>query len=708
MEDFSFYSYSTACISYILLLIYSLKYLSNNPRRTAFNFALIFSLLWSIFAVYHLYSGNYVLDKLMPIEVLKNSTWYYYLLIILAGLRYIEAKTILRSSSVYALSSFLLLTFIIELTPSILLFLNELLGIDFRLLAHVALSIIGLLLVEQVYRNAIFEQRWAIKFTCLGLGCLFSYDLLLYSKALLFQQIDFLLWDARGIINAISAPLLLFSALRIQNLFNHPHQDSPKNINKILSSSSQMSGRKLVFYSVTLLLTGLYLSTMAVTGMFIKQSHSQWGNSAQIIFIFLAILMFFLLMSSGKIRALFITHFSKYFFRYHYNYRIEWLKISEAVGKLSSTSDVSLFIIRTLSKLIGSSGGGIWIKNENKLFILSESYNLNFKAPQRIHPKTAMIQFFETSHQVIDRIEYEYNPMTYNEIDLLSWLDKEKKVWLIIPLYQYDKLHAFVVLTQPQVKRQLNWEDHDLLKTVGMQLSNALLLQQASEQVAIAKQFEAYNRLSAFVVHDLKNVIAQVSLITQNAKLYKDDPEFIDDSLETLDNVTFKMQNLMGQLKKGDVKIKTVLFDMVPLLKNVVEQQCAYHPQPQIHGLDVAADFSLKVLGEEQRMSAIIAHLIQNAQDATSNDGLVDVDISYNKSQITVIIIDTGIGMDDKFIAERLFKPFDTTKGNAGMGIGVYEANEYIQSIGGKIDVQSTLNQGTTFTVSLPLSPQSK
>jgi len=716
MEDFSFYSYLIASLTYILLLFYSLKSLSKNTHnlsnnrshQIAFNSALALSFIWSIFATYHLYSGNYVLDKLLPIEVFKNTAWYYYLLTILAGLRYIKPHKILQSPAIYTLYFFLVFTLIAELTPSFLITINDLLGMDFRLLSHVALAIIGLLLVEQVYRNAIPEQRWAIKFTCLGLGCLFSYDLLLYSKALLFQQIDFSLWDARGIISAISTPLLLLSALRMQNLFNQPQEESPNNVNKLLSASSQMSGRKLVFYSVTLLLTGLYLSTMAVTGMFIKQSNAQWGNSAQIIFIFLAVLMFFLLIFSGQIRALFITHFSKYFFRYHYNYRIEWLKISEAVGQLSSTSDVSLFIVRTFSNLIESTGGGIWVKNEKDLFILSESFNLKFKAPQKIHSTAAMIEFFESSHRVIDRLEYEYNPITYNEIDLSIWLDKDKKVWLIIPLYQHDRLHAFVVLTQPRVSRQLNWEDHDLLKTVGIQLSNALLLQQASEQVAIAKQFEAYNRLSAFVVHDLKNVIAQISLITQNAKLYKDDPEFIDDSLETLDNVTFKMQNLMGQLKKGDVKIKTSLFDIIPLVKNVVQQQCAYEPQPQIRGLDSSLDLSLTVLGEEERMSAILAHLIQNAQDATKNDGDIIIDINYNNSTIVVKIIDTGIGMDEKFIAERLFKPFDTTKGNAGMGIGVYEANEYIHSLGGKIDVNSTLNKGTTFTISLPLSPQTE
>jgi len=119
-------------------------------------------------------------------------------------------------------------------------------------------------------------------------------------------------------------------------------------------------------------------------------------------------------------------------------------------------------------------------------------------------------------------------------------------------------------------------------------------------------------------------------------------------------------------------------------------------------------DLSLTVLGEEERMSAILAHLIQNAQDATKNDGDIIIDINYNNSTIVVKIIDTGIGMDEKFIAERLFKPFDTKKGNAGMGIGVYEANEYIHSLGGKIDVNSTLNKGTTFTISLPLSPQTE
>ena len=60
--------------------------------------------------------------------------------------------------------------------------------------------------------------------------------------------------------------------------------------------------------------------------------------------------------------------------------------------------------------------------------------------------------------------------------------------------------------------------------------------------------------------------------------------------------------------------------------------------------------------------------------------------------------------MEREFVQSRLFKPFDTTKGNAGMGIGAYEAEQYVRGLGGSIGVESTPGEGTEFSVFLPLS----
>jgi signal transduction histidine kinase len=69
-----------------------------------------------------------------------------------------------------------------------------------------------------------------------------------------------------------------------------------------------------------------------------------------------------------------------------------------------------------------------------------------------------------------------------------------------------------------------------------------------------------------------------------------------------------------------------------------------------------------------------------------------------------VEVQDTGEGMDKEFIKNRLFRPFDSTKGNTGMGIGVYEARDYIYKLGGDIDVISRLQEGTTFRLQFPVS----
>jgi putative PEP-CTERM system histidine kinase len=442
---------------------------------------------------------------------------------------------------------------------------------------------------------------------------------------------------------------------------------------------------------------------MSLAGFYIRDYGGDWGEIAQIIFIFLALLLLAILFVSGKVRAMTKVFFNKHFFHYRYNYRDEWIKLSKTIAQLNSINQLSGFIIKTLSELADSSGGGLWLKNEQGDFYLTEESNLGFYPPQLIKADQSLIQFMLKKQWVIDFVELSNSPALYDEVDLSQWQAEQNNICLIIPLFRQNELEAFVVLTKAKVPRQLIWEDHDLLKTVGMQLTNALALSHASDALSRSRQFEAYNRLSAFLVHDLKNLVSQVSLIVKNSEKHKYNPEFIDDSIETLENVVFKIEHLLSQLKKGLIKTDNkIIINLVDVIKDVAIQQAGNKPTLQL----TENPDKIEVLGEKEKITAILGHLVQNAQEATADNGFVRLELSKSGHQAIIKVIDNGSGMDNKFISERLFKPFDTTKGNAGMGIGVYEARDYIVKYSGSCDVESKLGEGTTFTIKLPLVGQ--
>jgi len=698
-EFYNIYSYLLATGAYTVLLVLSLWGIRRYTSGVIFFIAVFISLLWSAYTSYNLYQDELYTSSILPFEALRNLAWFIYLLVMISHLEQTNtnhndsvlsstAQTIKRilKTSFYSpmLIVFSIFVIIAESIPELTFTINQLIGMDFRLLAHVSFSIIGLILVEQLYRNTMNEHRWAIKFICLGLGGIFIFDFIIYSKSLLFADIDFMLWNSRGIVNALIVPLLAISVVRLQE-----------------DSRAYTISRKVIFHTSALVGTGLYLIVMSLAGFYIKKYGGNWGEIAQIIFIFLALLLLLSLMFSGAIRAKFKVYFNKHFVHYRYDYREEWIKLSKTLAELESFDELSHFIIKTLADFVDSSGGGLWVQNEQGDYYLSEELNFNFTDTplELIMSDDAVMQFLHSKQWVIDLYEYDDNPEVYDQADLSRWLDKQKNIWLLIPLLQQNELKAFVVLARPRVTRKLNWEDHDLLKTAGMQLANAFVLSKASEELSTARQFEAFSRLSAFIIHDLKNLVAQVSLIVKNAEKHKHNPEFIDDAIDTLENVVQKMQKLVNQLRQRNVQDTPSNLDLLQVMQDVVKQQSPHRPMPQLE----TQLSDCQIAGEQEKISAVLSHLIQNAQDATDDNGSIILSLEKTEQNAIVKIIDTGIGMDKRFVAERLFKPFDTTKGNAGMGIGVYEAKSYILKHSGTISVQSKIGQGTTFTIQLPL-----
>ena len=493
MASYIFYSYLSATVAYSFLLLFALI---DKNRYLPFLVAVFFSLLWTASIVDATLTNQLYFANVLIFETLRNASWFALIGILLSKQHCDNPYKLLLSSNLSRLAIvFILFVLSIELFPKFLDIIRHFFVTDPRFAGHVIFSVFGLIQVEQLYRNTPLKQRWNLKFLCMSLAALFVVDLIVFSKSLLFLNLDFTLWQSRGVINTLIVPLLVISVKRL---------DTKNN------SLSYSSPRKSVFYTTVLLGSGVYLILMSLVGFYIKNSNAEWGDAAQTLFIFLAILLLLITFTSGKIRALVKVYFSKHFFHYSYDYREEWLKISKALAKLESLEELKTFIINTLSDLVESTGGGLWLKNDQGQFFLAAEQNLRLSPQERQHLQNIddLPQYLSHKQWVIDFFELSHAPEVYDDIDLSPWCYEDSQVWLIIPLFHLNRLEAFVVLTQPRVPRKLDWEDHDLLKTVGMQLANALALNKTSEELASNRQFETYHRLSAYLVHDLKNLVA--------------------------------------------------------------------------------------------------------------------------------------------------------------------------------------------------------
>ncbi|MES9935746.1 MAG: XrtA/PEP-CTERM system histidine kinase PrsK [Sedimenticola sp.] len=638
--------------------------------------ASISSMIWAGASASSMQYGFPIFDIVHVAELARDASWCFFLLSILKSNETDRRiRWIFRFTATLTIVSALIVLepFIGESIP-----LPGLIRSEALLFAWVVFSIMGLFLVEQLFRNATHGNRWAIKHIGLGLGGLFAYDFFMFSDALLFKQLNVHLWNARGIINGFMVPLIAISIAR-----------NPKWKLDIHVS------RQVVFHSTTFLGAGIYLLLMAGAGYYIRSFGGQWGITLQIIFLSGAVTLLFILLFSGRIRAKIRVLLSKHFFSYKYDYREEWLKFSKTLA--ASEEEVPERLIHAIAAFVNSQGGTLWVDKKHRLELLGRwcSPDPGFRS---IAISAEFRDFFERKQWILDLHEHQSDPDVYDNLDLPKELEQLPDYWLAIPLFSKDKMQGVILLRESETQQTLNWEDRDLLKTAAQQASIYLAQYQSDRELMEARQFEAFHRLSAYVIHDLKNILAQQSLLLTNAEKHKHKPEFIADVFKTIESSVVRMTRLMEQMQSGIRGNNPTQIDLKELLASTVERHSNRQPVPEL----ILPDDPVNISADYEQLSTVFGHLIQNAQEATEKSGNVLVSLTHYSEQAIIEVEDDGHGMDDAFIRERLFKPFDSTKGLTGMGIGVFESRELIRALGGEISVTSSPGEGTRFHIELP------
>jgi putative PEP-CTERM system histidine kinase len=344
--------------------------------------------------------------------------------------------------------------------------------------------------------------------------------------------------------------------------------------------------------------------------------------------------------------------------------------------------------------LVESPAGGLW-RSDGTAHVQVAQWHFE-RLTQREPLDSAFVEALESRRWIVDLNAERQSPS--GVVPVPAWLLADPGAWLVLPLVAGGRLQAWVVLAQPRTHFPLNWEVLDLLRNAASQAAGYLALLHTSSQLLEARKFEAFNRMSAFVVHDLKNIVTQLSLMLKNAERHGDNPEFRADMLETVDHAVEKMRLLMTQLREGDSSVGAGSGVELQPLAERLQAQAAQRGRR----LELELAEPLATRGHAARVERVIGHAVQNAFEASADGEPVRLRLARWGSYARLEVIDRGCGMTAEFIRERLFKPFQSTKAH-GMGIGAYESLQTVQELGGKMEVESAPGQGTTIIFLLPL-----
>ena len=550
-----------------------------------------------------------------------------------------------------------------------ILFLNTV-GLIFYICLMAGL-VFSLTNFEATLVNASPDALWRIKLELIGFSAIVAVLTFYYSQALLFRTINMNFLVVRSFLYVVASSLIAFSRL-IRSGLGH------------VEISRHTTGISLV-----LLAFGAYLISIG----FLEEGMDHFGVSfhrtAAISFVFLVGIGLLILLLSYKVRRRVKVAIHKNFFHNKYDYRNQWLQFTEQISTARTGDELFHRILTAYCDTFGFSAAALFLYDMNRRgYSMAACFEMD-AIEDVIEPRNSLVRFMEERKWVFS-VKDNYPEITGQNARFLC----DSQVSFVVPLFDGSHLEGFIILGKVLNDEEIYiYEDFDLMKTIARQATMAIMHQKLSEQMARSREIEAIGKLSTFIAHDLKNLVANLSLIVQNAARHMHNPDFQSDMLKSLGNTVSKMQKLIGTLK--NLKDKELNLQTVDLL------QLATKTSQLIMGHQVAVSGSPETARvDEVEMQNVIMNLIINGIEASQPGTPIAIEVGRRDSGPFIRVIDHGCGMSTDYIRSELFKPFRTTK-NHGLGIGMYQCQQVVRAHGGIIEVNSTEGVGSEFTILL-------
>ena len=541
----------------------------------------------------------------------------------------------------------------------------------------------SLVLVHNLYGQASPASRSSIRLAMLALALLWTYDLNLYTVAYLDPGTAVALFEWRGAAAALTAPMFALAA---------KHEDRWR----------VRLSRAATFQSLSLLAICGYFVLMAILATALRGSGWDWSRGLLIALLSAMTVAAMVLVPSARARSWARVFVAKHLFEHRYDYRIEWLRFTDTLG--SSGPDAPPLgerVLKAFADIVEASGGLLVTRDAAGSIATAASWNWPSRNPPaaEVDASGDFWSSLEAWGRILelDGIRGGWAHSRDRQIPLPGWMVDDRRVWIGIPLIHHQRLVGLVLLAAPEHRRALDWEDFDLLRTAGRQAASSLAEAHGQEALSNAQRFEEFNRRFAFILHDIKNLVSQLSLLSRNAERHADNPEFRADMVATLRGSVGKMNELLARLSPQAPAHS--LRPQAHPLRYILSSTIA--AKRGTHDVRLLGDASAIVLVDAGALEQAFGHLLQNAVEASPATEPVVVRVTRRGQEVCVTIADKGSGMDGDFVRNRLFQPFASTKAG-GFGIGSFEARSLISAMGGSLTVDSTPGVGTEFSIFLP------
>ena len=542
-------------------------------------------------------------------------------------------------------------------------------GIVLRMMVAVG----ALLLVHHLYAAVAPRARGGIRLVVVALAAMWGVDLLVYATLYTTAGWPSALIAGRGFVMALAAPVL---AVAVQ-----------RNGDWTLHLSRTVAWQTLSF-AATLLYAATMLAATSVIASISGESARLWQTA----FVFGSTAAGLTILSSPWIKAWAKVKVAKHFFRHRYDYRVEWIRFTDTLGKPEGAAPLDERVVKAVADLTDSPAGLLLVPDGPGLGV---GTGWNWQAPSA-GADARLVAHLTTSGRIVELDTIRAD--TADPIEVASvpvWMI-DADGWVLVPLVHLGRLQGAILLARPPVDRALDWEDFDLLRIAGRQVASYLAEARAQEALAEAERFDEFNRRFAFILHDIKNLVSQLTLVARNAERHADNPAFRADMVATLQDSAGRMNDLLARLSQNhrargeDLRAVALL----PLVEQFAARRRAQHP------IVVTGAPGLLAQADPARLEQVLGHLVQNAIEASPPNEPVTISLYGAGNVVTVSVIDQGCGMTPAFLRDQLFKPFVSSK-PGGFGIGAFEAKQLAEAMGGGVTVDSRAGEGTVFCVTL-------